>query len=160
MSDRDPLICRFCGREMDLWKIWHPKYGTIYDEGENLKAGKYEKIAKNRDGTAGRGRIFPLAPLRRSTIIAVPGAGVKCGSTRRSSISSLALPNLREEKWLCLLLGVLAVTGRLWNTPGSKVRPKGAKFKLRKYASSTGKSLSEIVTQALEAFLHGIHGRG
>ena len=32
--------------------------------------------------------------------------------------------------------------------------------KLRKYASSTGKSLSEIVTQALEAFLHGIHGRG
>jgi transposase-like protein len=32
--------------------------------------------------------------------------------------------------------------------------------KLRRYAGSTGKSLSEIVTQALEAFLHGIHGRG
>ncbi len=31
---------------------------------------------------------------------------------------------------------------------------------LRQYAGSTGKSLSEIVTQALEAFLHGIHGRG
>jgi hypothetical protein len=72
--------------------------------------------------------MFPLAPLRRSTIIAVPGAGVKCGSTRRSSISSLALPNLREERWLCLSLGVLAVTESLWNTPGSKVRPKGAKF--------------------------------
>jgi hypothetical protein len=55
MSGRDPLICRFCGREMDLWKIWHPKYGTIYDEWENLKAGKYERIAKNRDGTSGWG---------------------------------------------------------------------------------------------------------
>lgn len=32
--------------------------------------------------------------------------------------------------------------------------------KLRRYANSTGKSLSQIVTQALEAFLHGIHGRG
>jgi uncharacterized protein (DUF4415 family) len=32
--------------------------------------------------------------------------------------------------------------------------------RLRRYASSTGKSLSEIVTQALEAFLHGIQGRG
>ena len=55
MSGRDPLICRFCGREMDLWKIWRPKYGTIYDEWENLKAGKYERIAKNRDGTSGWG---------------------------------------------------------------------------------------------------------
>lgn len=32
--------------------------------------------------------------------------------------------------------------------------------RLRRYASSTGRSLSEIVTQALEAFLHGIQGRG
>jgi hypothetical protein len=31
---------------------------------------------------------------------------------------------------------------------------------LRQYASSTGMTLSEIVTQALEAFLHGIRGRG
>jgi uncharacterized protein (DUF4415 family) len=32
--------------------------------------------------------------------------------------------------------------------------------KLRQYANSTGKSLSEIVMQALETFLHGTHGRG
>lgn len=32
--------------------------------------------------------------------------------------------------------------------------------RLRQYAGSTGKSLSEIVTQALEAFLHGFQGRG
>jgi hypothetical protein len=55
ISGRDPLICRFCGREMDLWKISHPKYGTIYDEWENLKAGKYEKTIENKDGTPGGG---------------------------------------------------------------------------------------------------------
>jgi hypothetical protein len=102
--------------------------------------------------------MFPLAPLRRSTIIAVPGAGVKCGSTRRSSISSLALPNLREERWLCLSLGVLAVTESLWNTPGSKVRPKGAKFRnlhlflTTKDTKITKKSTEIIVKAFLRAF--------
>ena len=51
MSGRDPLVCRFCGQEMDLWRIWHPKYGTIYDEWENLKAGKYEKAVESKEGT-------------------------------------------------------------------------------------------------------------
>jgi hypothetical protein len=55
MSGRDPLRCRFCGQEMDLWKIWHPKYGTIYDEWKNLKAGKYERIVRNKDGASGGG---------------------------------------------------------------------------------------------------------
>jgi len=47
MSGRDPLTCRFCGREMDLWKIWHPKYGTVYDEWENIKAGRYEQAVES-----------------------------------------------------------------------------------------------------------------
>jgi hypothetical protein len=37
----DPMKCDRCGCEMVLWKIWHPKYGTLYDEFENLKKGKY-----------------------------------------------------------------------------------------------------------------------
>ncbi len=41
-SGIDPMICRYCGNEMELCKIWHPKYGVIYDEFENLKAEKYE----------------------------------------------------------------------------------------------------------------------
>lgn len=28
---RDPLICPKCHVEMELWRIWHPKYGNIYD---------------------------------------------------------------------------------------------------------------------------------
>jgi len=45
MSGRDPMICRYCGHEMELWKRWHPKYGTIYDEYEYLKKAKTQKTA-------------------------------------------------------------------------------------------------------------------
>lgn len=61
MSGRDPLICRCCGREMYLWKIWHPKYGTIYDEWENLKAGKYEQLVKEGDTGGGGYSLWPPA---------------------------------------------------------------------------------------------------
>ena len=50
-SGRDPLVCRYCGGEMDIWRIWHPKYGTIYDEWEGMKAGKYE----SKEGREDRG---------------------------------------------------------------------------------------------------------
>jgi len=55
MSGRDPLICRFCGQEMQLWKIWHPKNGVIYDEWENLKAGRYERAGESAGGVTGGG---------------------------------------------------------------------------------------------------------
>ena len=71
ISGRDPMICRFCGHEMDLWKVWHPKYGTIYDEWENLKAGKYEPVVNDKNtrerhslrSPAG-GIQLPLFPVR------------------------------------------------------------------------------------------------
>jgi hypothetical protein len=28
---RDPLLCSRCGSEMELSRIWHPKYGLLYD---------------------------------------------------------------------------------------------------------------------------------
>ena len=49
VSGQDPMICRDCGCELDLWKIWHPKYGVIYDEYENIKAGKYEPLPERED---------------------------------------------------------------------------------------------------------------
>ena len=40
-SGRDPLLCPHGHHEMGLWKIWHPKYGVVYDELEAIKRGKY-----------------------------------------------------------------------------------------------------------------------
>lgn len=30
-SGKDALLCRHCGNEMELWKIWHPARGFLYD---------------------------------------------------------------------------------------------------------------------------------
>jgi hypothetical protein len=38
-TGRDPLICPHCRAEMEVWRIWHPTYGVIYDEGEVIKRG-------------------------------------------------------------------------------------------------------------------------
>jgi Putative transposase/Transposase zinc-binding domain len=40
-TGRDPLICPHCRSEMEVWRIWHPTYGVIYDEGEVIKRGTY-----------------------------------------------------------------------------------------------------------------------
>jgi hypothetical protein len=48
VSGRDPVLCSHCGAEMDLFRIWHPKYGFIYDEWEEIKSGKYEPFEENK----------------------------------------------------------------------------------------------------------------
>ena len=40
-TGRDPLICPHCQGEMEVWRIWHPTYGVIYNEGEVIKRGTY-----------------------------------------------------------------------------------------------------------------------
>jgi hypothetical protein len=40
-TGRDPLRCPHCQGEMEVWRIWHPTYGVIYDEGEMIKRGTY-----------------------------------------------------------------------------------------------------------------------
>src|SRR5712664_2637261 len=40
-TGRDPLICPHCQSEMGVWRLWHPTYGVIYDEGEMIKRGTY-----------------------------------------------------------------------------------------------------------------------
>ena len=29
--NKDPLVCSHCNNTMELWQIWHPKYGLMYD---------------------------------------------------------------------------------------------------------------------------------
>src|SRR5215467_1528328 len=45
-TGRDPFRCPHCQGEMDLWRIWHPTYGVIYDEGEVIKRGTYASSAQ------------------------------------------------------------------------------------------------------------------
>ena len=42
---RDPFMCPHCQGEMAVWRIWHPTYGVIYDEGEVIKRGTYTSSA-------------------------------------------------------------------------------------------------------------------
>ena len=32
---QDPLCCPRCGEEMELWRIWHPSYGDLFDLGRD-----------------------------------------------------------------------------------------------------------------------------
>jgi Putative transposase len=45
-TGRDPGICPHCQSEMGVWRIWHPIYGVIYDEGEVIKRGTYASSAQ------------------------------------------------------------------------------------------------------------------
>lgn len=45
-TGRDPLICPHCRGEMGVWRIWHPTYGVVYDEGEAIQRGKYKSSAQ------------------------------------------------------------------------------------------------------------------
>ena len=64
------MICRHCGHEMELWKIWHPNYGDIYDECENLKAGKYEPVPKQEE--EGSCSVWPPADGIRYSLKSPP----------------------------------------------------------------------------------------
>jgi Putative transposase/Transposase zinc-binding domain len=45
-TGRDPLICPHCRSEMGVWRIWHPTYGVIYDEGQVITHGTYASNAQ------------------------------------------------------------------------------------------------------------------
>jgi len=59
---RDPLRCPHCHAEMGVWKIWHPKYGVIYDELEAIKRGKYASQTPRAAPAGSSGRtVWPAA---------------------------------------------------------------------------------------------------
>ena len=61
-TGRDPVRCPHCQAEMGVWKIWHPKYGVIYDELEAIKRGKYASQAPRAAPAGSSGRtVWPTA---------------------------------------------------------------------------------------------------
>ncbi|WKZ22408.1 MAG: transposase [Candidatus Brocadiaceae baterium WH-1] len=55
-TGKDPFICEHCGQEMEVCTIWHPRYGVIYDELDEIRRGKYEQKAKEAIGEGGNRR--------------------------------------------------------------------------------------------------------
>ena len=45
-TGRDPLRCPHCRGEMAVWRLWHPTYGVIHDEGQVIKRGTYASTAQ------------------------------------------------------------------------------------------------------------------
>jgi Putative transposase/Transposase zinc-binding domain len=45
-TGRDPLRCPHGQQEMGVWKVWHPKYGVVYDELGAIKRGRYASTGK------------------------------------------------------------------------------------------------------------------
>src|SRR5436190_593812 len=45
-TGRDTLICPHCRGDMGVWRIWHPTYGVIHDEGQVIKRGTYASPAQ------------------------------------------------------------------------------------------------------------------
>ena len=46
INGKDPMICQYCGNEMELLTVWHPKYGIFYDLFENLEEVENEPEPK------------------------------------------------------------------------------------------------------------------
>jgi Putative transposase/Transposase zinc-binding domain len=70
-TDRDPLICPYCKAEMGIWKIWHPKYGVIYDELEAMRRGKYASQAPRAAPAGSPGRA--VWPASGGISLSLPG---------------------------------------------------------------------------------------
>jgi len=61
---KDPLLCPKCGAEMELWFIWHPKYGILYDIiTDNQPITEYEKEQKEQKQAEEIQLYLPLQPM-------------------------------------------------------------------------------------------------
>jgi len=55
--ERDPLVCPRCGAALWLWRLWHPRYGILYDAWERLKQrGGYAPPERSPGPAPGRDR--------------------------------------------------------------------------------------------------------
>lgn len=70
-TGRAPLRCPYCQSDMGVWRIWHPKYGVIYDELEAIRRGKYASQASRADPAGRPGR--PLWPTAGGVSLALSG---------------------------------------------------------------------------------------
>lgn len=53
---KNPIKCRKCGKEMEIWEIWNERYGTIYHIFDEWKAQKEVPDSNAKEEKAIRGR--------------------------------------------------------------------------------------------------------
>jgi hypothetical protein len=70
-TGRDPLRCPHSQSPMEVWRIWHPTYGIIYDELEAMRKGKYASQAPRADPAGKPGRT--LWPATGGIPLSLPG---------------------------------------------------------------------------------------
>ena len=75
----DPLRCPRCGEEMELWRIWHPKYGDIFDLGRD---GPGVELVDEKDSAQGSPG-FPGRFTMGKSVIVVPSVTPMRISLRR-----------------------------------------------------------------------------
>jgi hypothetical protein len=52
---QDPLLCPRCGQEMELWRIWHPRYGDLFDLGRDSPG---VELFDEKDSAEGKAQGF------------------------------------------------------------------------------------------------------
>jgi hypothetical protein len=52
---QDPLLCPRCGEEMELWRIWHPRYGDLFDLGRDRPG---VELFDEKDSAEGKAQGF------------------------------------------------------------------------------------------------------
>jgi hypothetical protein len=52
---QDPLLCPRCGEEMELWRIWHPRYGDLFDLGRDSPG---VELFDEKDSAEGKAQGF------------------------------------------------------------------------------------------------------
>ncbi|MGD9733510.1 MAG: hypothetical protein AB7U45_15135, partial [Desulfamplus sp.] len=54
--------CKYCGNELMLWEIWHPNYGMLFDEYENIKKRTCPQLIIEDGGRNDRGGGCAVRP--------------------------------------------------------------------------------------------------
>ena len=90
-TGRDPLRCPRCGGVMRLWQVWHPRYGVVYDELQQIKRGRYDPraVVPRGGGVAGERRA-PVVQL----VLAFMRIGDDVHGDRNGFVCCLALSPL------------------------------------------------------------------
>lgn len=61
--EKDPLLCPICGTDMELWFIWHPEYGVLYDIVTDGSFDYEQKQEKKGHSKSPPEEIQPYLPL-------------------------------------------------------------------------------------------------